>query len=101
MRAYDHLFTLPFDLILITISTNLTIPICNTDHLRKTRILKCVRTCDKNRINNNILKIMHFREIAKDPDVYNRLAQSIAPEIFGHTDVKRALLLQLIGGVHR
>ena len=58
-------------------------------------------TGSKNRINDNIFKIMHFREIAKDPDVYNRLAQSIAPEIFGHTDVKRALLLQLIGGVHR
>ena len=41
------------------------------------------------------------REIAREPDVYNRLAQSIAPEIFGHTDVKRALLLQLIGGVNR
>jgi DNA replication licensing factor MCM7 len=45
--------------------------------------------------------LFNFREIAQDPDVYNRLAQSIAPEIFGHGDVKRALLLQLIGGVHR
>ena len=44
---------------------------------------------------------LNSREIAQDPDVYNRLAQSIAPEIFGHGDVKRALLLQLIGGVHR
>jgi DNA replication licensing factor MCM7 len=39
--------------------------------------------------------------IARDPDMYNRLAQSIAPEIFGHEDVKKALLLQLIGGVTR
>ncbi|CAG0882520.1 unnamed protein product [Cyprideis torosa] len=31
-------------------------------------------------------------------DFYERLAHSIAPEIYGHSDVKRALLLQLVGG---
>jgi DNA replication licensing factor MCM7 len=31
--------------------------------------------------------------------VYDRLARSIAPEIFGHEDVKKSLLLQLVGGV--
>lgn len=31
--------------------------------------------------------------------IYNRLAQSIAPEIFGHLDVKKILLLLLCGGV--
>jgi DNA replication licensing factor MCM7 len=38
---------------------------------------------------------------AGDPDVFSRLAGSIAPEIFGHEDVKKALLLQLVGGVTR
>ncbi|KAJ1650808.1 DNA replication licensing factor MCM7 [Dispira simplex] len=33
----------------------------------------------------------------QDPDVYSKLATSIAPEIFGHDDVKKALLLQLVG----
>ena len=37
------------------------------------------------------------RDIALDTDTYNRLAASIAPEIFGHEDVKKALLLQLVG----
>jgi DNA replication licensing factor MCM7 len=32
---------------------------------------------------------------------YKRLAQSIAPEIYGHEDVKKALLLQMVGGVTR
>lgn len=32
---------------------------------------------------------------------YSRLAKSIAPEIFGHEDVKKALLLQMVGGVTR
>jgi DNA replication licensing factor MCM7 len=34
-------------------------------------------------------------------DVYNKLASSIAPEIFGHEDVKKALLLLLVGGVSK
>lgn len=38
-------------------------------------------------------------ELQRDPALYNKLAQSIAPEIYGHTDVKKALLLLLVGGV--
>lgn len=34
-----------------------------------------------------------------DPAIYDRLAQSIAPEIYGMEDVKKALLLALVGGV--
>jgi DNA replication licensing factor MCM7 len=39
-------------------------------------------------------------ELAEE-DFYSRLAQSIAPEIYGHEDVKKALLLLLVGGVDR
>lgn len=38
-------------------------------------------------------------ELMQDPALYNRLSQSIAPEIYGHSDVKKALLLLLVGGV--
>merc|ERR1719271_8886 len=34
-------------------------------------------------------------------ETYERMAQSIAPEIFGHEDVKKALLLLLVGGATR
>jgi len=34
-------------------------------------------------------------------DMYERLAASMAPEIFGHEDVKKALLLMLVGGVNK
>ncbi|KAF8343932.1 DNA replication licensing factor MCM7 [Cantharellus anzutake] len=34
-----------------------------------------------------------------DSNLYSRLANSIAPEIYGHEDVKKALLLLLVGGV--
>ena len=37
--------------------------------------------------------------LASDPNAYERLASSIAPEIFGHIDVKKALLLLMVGGV--
>ncbi|KAI0780553.1 MCM-domain-containing protein [Trametes elegans] len=37
--------------------------------------------------------------IRDDPQLYMKLAQSIAPEIYGHLDVKKALLLLLVGGV--
>lgn len=33
--------------------------------------------------------------------MYERLAYSIAPEIYGHDDIKKALLLLLVGGIDR
>ncbi|KDQ17909.1 hypothetical protein BOTBODRAFT_52737 [Botryobasidium botryosum FD-172 SS1] len=38
-------------------------------------------------------------ELKSDPMLYSRLAMSIAPEIYGHEDVKKILLLLLVGGV--
>uniref|UniRef100_A0A915J4U6 DNA replication licensing factor MCM7 n=1 Tax=Romanomermis culicivorax TaxID=13658 RepID=A0A915J4U6_ROMCU len=38
--------------------------------------------------------------VAQD-DFYEKLAYSIAPEIYGHEDVKKALLLMLVGGVDK
>ncbi|KAJ3395526.1 Mcm2-7 hexameric complex component [Lobulomyces angularis] len=38
-----------------------------------------------------------IEELARK-DMYQKLSKSIAPEIWGHDDVKKALLLQLIGG---
>lgn len=40
-------------------------------------------------------------ELSESEDIYGRLSASIAPEIFGHEDVKRALLLLMVGGVTR
>ena len=37
-------------------------------------------------------------EFGQNRDTYSMLARSIAPEIFGHEDVKKALLLMLVGG---
>jgi DNA replication licensing factor MCM7 len=42
-----------------------------------------------------------IQQVATSADPIGILSQSIAPEIFGHADIKRALLLQLTGGVTR
>ncbi|KAJ3006463.1 MCM DNA helicase complex subunit mcm6 [Thoreauomyces humboldtii] len=42
------------------------------------------------------LKVMH-----NDKLVYQKLVNSVAPHIFGHEDIKKGLLLQLLGGVHK
>eukprot|EP00833_Pecoramyces_ruminatium_P000659 jgi/Orpsp1_1/1174691/evm.model.c7180000050994.2 len=39
--------------------------------------------------------------LSQSPDIYERLATSLAPSIFGMEDVKKGVLLQLFGGVNR
>jgi DNA replication licensing factor MCM7 len=41
------------------------------------------------------------QEQSENADIYENLAASIAPEIFGHSDVKKALMCLLVGGVTR
>ena len=43
--------------------------------------------------------IRRMNDLERSGQLYEYLSRSIAPEIFGHLDVKKALLLQLIGGV--
>ncbi|KAH9945792.1 MCM-domain-containing protein [Epithele typhae] len=43
--------------------------------------------------------IRDINALSSDPHLYAKLTQSIAPEIYGHIDVKKALLLLLVGGV--
>ena len=42
-----------------------------------------------------------IQELAKDPRIHERLINSIAPSIYGHEDIKEALILQLVGGVSK
>ncbi|MEM2190768.1 MAG: minichromosome maintenance protein MCM [Archaeoglobaceae archaeon] len=39
-----------------------------------------------------------IRELASSPDIYERLAKSLAPSIYGYDDLKLAIILQLFGG---
>jgi len=34
-------------------------------------------------------------------NIYDRLAESLAPGVNGHLEIKKGILLQLMGGVHK
>nr|XP_011458268.1 PREDICTED: DNA replication licensing factor MCM4 [Fragaria vesca subsp. vesca] len=43
-------------------------------------------------------KVEQLKELAKQPDIYDRLTRSLAPNIWELDDVKKGLLCQLFGG---
>jgi DNA replication licensing factor MCM3 len=56
-------------------------------------------------INNDIQQneftgedLRKIKELSKKKDVFEILSNSIAPGIYGHEDIKKALVLQLLGG---
>ncbi|MDP1729363.1 MAG: minichromosome maintenance protein MCM [archaeon] len=40
-------------------------------------------------------------ELAADPEVFEKMAASIAPSIWGYDEIKKALVLQMLGGVRK
>ncbi|KAB5577528.1 DNA replication licensing factor mcm2 [Coniochaeta sp. 2T2.1] len=40
-----------------------------------------------------------IRKLSKDPQIIDKIINSIAPSIYGHTDIKTAVALSLFGGV--
>lgn len=47
------------------------------------------------------VEISRLKEMIEDDHVYNKLINSIAPNILGHETIKKGILLQLLGGVHK
>ena len=45
--------------------------------------------------------LLKFEIKFSEDDFYSKLTTSIAPEIYGHEDIKKALLLMLVGGVDK
>lgn len=46
-------------------------------------------------------EIKEILELGKDPKIFQKLSQSLAPGIYGHDKVKEALILQFMGGVRK
>ncbi|XP_064641337.1 DNA replication licensing factor mcm4-A-like [Lineus longissimus] len=76
-------------------------------HFRKAD-QKNIRDSD-NDDNTDVTKDMRFteekinalKELAKKPDLYERLARALAPSIYEHEDIKKGILLQLFGGTRK
>lgn len=49
----------------------------------------------------NSEEINELKEMVKDEHIYDKLVRSIAPAVFGHETVKKGILLQMLGGVHK
>ena len=39
-----------------------------------------------------------IKELGKDPHIFEKIAKSIAPSIFGYNEIKQGAALQLFGG---
>src|SRR3990167_6976409 len=44
---------------------------------------------------------LQIKELSVDPQVFDKLADTIAPSIYGYKEIKEALVLQLFGGVRK
>ncbi|EWM30135.1 dna replication licensing factor mcm3-like protein, partial [Nannochloropsis gaditana] len=57
---------------------------------------------DSGSLKMNADDIGHIRSLAKDqPRVLDVLGRSLAPSIFGHDFIKKALILQAVSGVEK
>lgn len=69
-------------------------------YLEAHRIVQINKTEDEEMTGEEEITEEELRQVQEE-DFYEKLAASIAPEIYGHEDIKRALLLLLVGGVDR
>ncbi|KAG5368117.1 DNA replication licensing factor mcm6 [Yarrowia sp. C11] len=46
-------------------------------------------------------EVEQLRDMVHGQDIFRRLVRSIAPAVYGHETVKKGILLQLMGGVHK
>ncbi len=46
-------------------------------------------------------EIEEIKELSRDPKLFEKMIESLAPSIYGHEKIKEALLLQLMGGVKK
>lgn len=42
-----------------------------------------------------------IEEMYKTPQLYTHMAESVCPTVYGHMEIKRGILLMLLGGVHK
>eukprot|EP00047_Mylnosiga_fluctuans_P002952 m.226726 g.226726 ORF g.226726 m.226726 type:complete len:825 (+) comp11469_c0_seq1:44-2518(+) len=73
-------------------------------HFKKTSSSRLKRDDDADQILDPAVeaaKADKLKELSQMPDIYDRLVRALAPNIFEFDDVKRGVLCQLFGGVHK
>ncbi len=76
----------------------------NTSGFFKTLVIaNNVRGIGKQLSSNQLNEddVMNIRRMSRKPDIFELLARSVAPSIYGHNYIKKALLLLLLGGVEK
>ncbi|TKR93676.1 hypothetical protein L596_008089 [Steinernema carpocapsae] len=68
-------------------------------HFRKIDTSRLHQTGDGSFLSEE--RIAAILELSKQPDVVERLAQAVAPSIYGHEDVKKGILCLLFGGARK
>ncbi|KAH7033402.1 MCM2/3/5 family-domain-containing protein [Microdochium trichocladiopsis] len=69
-----------------------------TPYLRAVGIHTDVDTAAKGTQNYTEEEEQEFLEMSRRPDLYNVMAECIAPSIYGNKDIKKAILCLLLGG---
>merc|ERR1711962_698176 len=69
-------------------------------YLEAHRVVMVNKTEDEEEQQDEEITEEELKQVQED-NFYDKLASSIAPEIYGHDDIKKALLLLLVGGVDR
>ena len=68
---------------------------------RMSFLCSSVTAVQESKIEESKCKERAINMKAETQDLYTKMAHSIAPNVFGHEDVKRGILLMLLGGVHK
>lgn len=46
-------------------------------------------------------ELVEIQNMRNEKNIYKKLIGAVAPHIFGHEDIKKGILLQLLGGIHK
>jgi DNA replication licensing factor MCM6 len=84
--------------------------LCTSAQSSATKEISAIETCPntlKNEINEQVLPRYHYKFestvqfMKNDPELFEKLAISIVPHVYGYVDIKKTVLLMLLSGVHK